>query len=118
MLSPAKLPGGVDLVVKQGMARLNRVRVGLKHHGVQPGKAAIDQNLADAATFFAANTPLVFGIDYDQVSMADVIVVSSRVTDCRLVHGVAVAGVPAIATDAKRPIAAPTRHSRCIVCPP
>lgn len=72
-LSPAKLAGGVDLAVRQGMQRLNRVRVNLKHHGVQPGKAAIDQNLADAATFFAANTPLVFGIDYDQVSMADVI---------------------------------------------
>lgn len=40
---------------------------------MQPGKAATDQNLADAATFFAANTRLVFGIDYDQVSMAEVI---------------------------------------------
>jgi hypothetical protein len=73
VLSPAKLTGGVDLAVKQGMLRLNKVRVNLKHHGVQPGKAAIDQNLADAATFFAANTPLVFDTDYDQVSMADVI---------------------------------------------
>ena len=73
VLSPAKLTGGVDLAVKQGMVRLNKVRVNLKHHGVQPGKAAIDQNLADAATFFAANTRLVFDIDYDRVSMADVI---------------------------------------------
>src|SRR6266567_7963252 len=73
VLSPAKLTGGVDLAVKQGMVRLNKIRVNLKHHGVQPGKAAIDQNLADAATFFAANTRLVFGVDYDQVSMADVI---------------------------------------------
>lgn len=73
VLSPAKLTGGVNLAVKQGMVRLNKIRVNLKHHGVQPGKAAIDQNLADAATFFAANTRLVFGVDYDQVSMADVI---------------------------------------------
>lgn len=72
-LSPAKLPGGVNLTVKQGMLRLNKVRVNLKHLGVQPGKAAIDQNLADAATFFAENTLLVFGIDYEQVTMADVI---------------------------------------------
>src|SRR6516164_5258429 len=49
-------------------------------------------------------TPLV-------LSRADVIVVSASATDCRLVHGVAITGVPAIATDAKRPIAAPTRHS-------
>lgn len=73
VLSPAKLTGGVDLAVKQGMVRLNKIRVNLKHHGIQPGKAAIDQGIADAATFFAANTQLVFGIDYDQVSMADVI---------------------------------------------
>ena len=72
-LSPAKLSNGVDLAVKQGMSRLNRVRVNLKHHGVQPGKTAIDQGLADGSTFFAANTPLVFGVDFDQVSMADLI---------------------------------------------
>ena len=73
VLSPGKLKGGVDLAVKQGMLRLNKVRVNLKHHGVQPSKASIDLSLVDAATFFAANTRLVFGIDYDQVSMADVI---------------------------------------------
>lgn len=73
VLSPGKLQGGIDLAVKQGMVRLNKVRVNLKHHGVQPSKASIDLSLVDAATFFAANTRLVFGIDYDQVSMADVI---------------------------------------------
>jgi hypothetical protein len=73
VLSPARLAGGVDLAVKQGMVRLNKVRVNLKHHGVQPGRTAIDKSIADAATFFAANTPLVFDIDYDRVSMADVI---------------------------------------------
>jgi hypothetical protein len=73
VLSPAKLTGGVDLAVKQGMVRLNKIRVNLKHHGVPPGRAAIDKSLADTATFFAANTRLVFDIDYDQVSMADVI---------------------------------------------
>ena len=55
------------------MLRLNKVRINLKHHGVQPGKAAIDKSLADAATFFAANTGLVFDIDYDRGSMTDVI---------------------------------------------
>src|SRR5262249_39279408 len=54
------------------------------------------------------NTPLVFAV-------ADVIVVFSRATDCRLLHGVAAApGVLPMATDAKRPTAAPTRHGRCI----
>src|SRR5205809_1455075 len=50
-------------------------------------------------------TPLV-------LSVADVIVVSCRAKDWRLVHGVAIAGVPAIATQASRPIAAPTRKCR------
>src|SRR5712671_397053 len=43
------------------------------------------------------------------LSVADVIVVCCRCKDWRLVHGVAIAGVPAIATQANRPIAAPTR---------
>src|SRR5262245_8100575 len=41
------------------------------------------------------------------LSVAEVIVAFSRATDCRSVHGVAMAGVLAIATDAKTPIAAP-----------
>jgi hypothetical protein len=72
-LSPTKHPSGVDLAVKQGMARLNRVRVTLKHYGGHPSAATISQIVDDTATFFAANTQLVFGVDYDQVSMADLI---------------------------------------------
>jgi hypothetical protein len=73
VLSPAKQPNGVDLAVKQGMARLNKVRVTLKHHGGHPSAATISQIVEDAAAFFAANTQLVFGIDSAQVSMADLI---------------------------------------------
>jgi hypothetical protein len=43
------------------------------------------------------------------LSIAEVIVVSCSCKDWRLVHGVAIAGVPAIATPANRPMAAPTR---------
>src|ERR1700681_4550389 len=43
------------------------------------------------------------------LSVADVIVVSCSCKDWRLVHGVAIAGVLAIATQANRPIAAPTK---------
>ena len=47
-LSPSKLTGGVDLAVKQGMVRLNKVRVNLKHHGSTPagwlsGRAAVSR---------------------------------------------------------------------------
>src|SRR5258708_10177719 len=43
------------------------------------------------------------------LSVADVIVVSGSCKDWRLVHGVAIAGELAIAAQANRPIAAPTR---------
>jgi hypothetical protein len=51
------------------------------------------------------------------MSVADVIVVCSSASVCRLVHGVAIADVLPIRTAAK-PVAAPTRPSRCMVCPP
>lgn len=73
VLSPAKFSNGVDLAVKPGMARLNKVRITLKHHGGHPNAATIRQIVEDTATFFAANTQLVFGVDYDEVSMADII---------------------------------------------
>jgi hypothetical protein len=44
-----------------------------------------------------------------RLSVADVIVVCCGCKDRRLVHGVAIAGVLAIATQANRPMAAPTR---------
>jgi hypothetical protein len=72
-LSPAKHPNGVNLAVKQGMARLNKVRLTLKHYGGHPSVATIRQIVEDTATFFAANTQLVFSVDYDEVSMADLI---------------------------------------------
>ena len=48
------------------------------------------------------NTPVV-------LSVADVIVACCSCKDGRLVHGVAIAGVPASATRPNRPKAAPTR---------
>ncbi|GAA1423042.1 hypothetical protein ACFQZ4_54420 [Catellatospora coxensis] len=69
----AKLPTGTSITGKQAMKRLNKARVALKHHGLHPDPAAIDLAVSDAATFMAANTPLIFGVDYETVSMADVI---------------------------------------------
>src|SRR5215470_8175490 len=57
--------------------------------------------------FGTTKTPVV-------LSAADVIVVCSRPRDCRLVHGVAIADVPAIASEAKTPVAVETKHSRCM----
>src|SRR5579883_154929 len=57
------------------------------------------------------NVPLV-------LSAAEVMVACSRLRDSRLVHGVASAGVEAMATEAKAPAAAPMRHGRSMVNPP
>jgi hypothetical protein len=72
-LSPNRQQGGVDLSGKQGMKRLNKVRVNLKHHGAHPDTATIGQAVRDTATFLAANTTVVFGLDYQTISMADVL---------------------------------------------
>ncbi|HET6478683.1 MAG TPA: hypothetical protein VFG35_01400 [Actinoplanes sp.] len=58
---------------KQGMDRLNRLRNGLKHQGQLLGQVQVQSCMADTATFFAANSQLLFGVDYDQVSMAAII---------------------------------------------
>lgn len=73
-LGPAKISNGVQLVSRQAMLRLNKVRVNLKHHGAMPGTSLVNQLAEDTTAFFAANTQLVFGIDYDEVSMADLVV--------------------------------------------
>lgn len=66
------LPGG-GLPGKTGMVRLNKARVALKHYGSQPNKHSIDQAVSDVATFFSASTQLVFGIEYETVSMVSLI---------------------------------------------
>lgn len=68
------LPNGASLAVEQGMKRLNKARVNLKHYGVRPDTESIAMAVRDTETFMATNTMLVFGIDYESVSMAHVIV--------------------------------------------
>lgn len=55
------------------MERLNKVRVKLKHHGSIPGTQQVADARTDVDAFLAANTQAVFGMDYDTVTMADVV---------------------------------------------
>ncbi|KAB1910682.1 hypothetical protein [Micromonospora sp. AMSO31t] len=73
----AHLPDGVSLAVEQGMKRLNKARVNLKHYGVRPDAESIGMAVRDTATFMTTNTMLVFGLDYESVSMAHVVVQDS-----------------------------------------
>ncbi|MEU0549964.1 hypothetical protein [Micromonospora sp. NPDC005979] len=72
-LRPAKLLGGIDLPVQQGMKRLNHQRKLVKHHGAHPSPTTIELIKNDTATFLAAASQLVFGVDYETTSMASVI---------------------------------------------
>jgi hypothetical protein len=72
-LKPSKLDGGVELPVQQGMKRLNKQRVALKHHGSHPNRNTVELIKNDTTTFLAAASQLVFSVDYDAVSMSSVI---------------------------------------------
>lgn len=61
------------LTQKKSMSRLNEARVGLKHHGNMPARAAIEEYRYIATLFFEENTPTVFGIDFRDVSMVQLV---------------------------------------------
>jgi hypothetical protein len=72
-LSPDNLPSGVALSGQQGMQRLNDLRNGLKHHGILPSTAAIDQACSDVRGFLEDNILAVFRIPFTDIDMAEVI---------------------------------------------
>jgi hypothetical protein len=63
----------ISLVGKVGMDRLNRCRRDFKHAGTIPGNEQIEYARNDVASFFEENTPIVFGIPYSGIDMADLI---------------------------------------------
>ena len=68
-----KLRNGASLTTRQGMRRLNKVRVNLKHHGAHPDAPTIELAVADTQAFMTLNTQLAFGLDYEVVSMTHLI---------------------------------------------
>ncbi|MGW4529154.1 hypothetical protein [Amycolatopsis sp. NPDC004378] len=62
-----------NLSGRRGMERLNKIRVNHKHHGSIPGPQQIADARIDVDAFLTANTQAVFGVDYDTVTMADVV---------------------------------------------
>jgi hypothetical protein len=58
---------------KASMLRLNTARVGLKHHGILPAQQDIESFRSSVTTFFEDNTPLVFDIDFKNISMVDLV---------------------------------------------
>ncbi|MYX32254.1 MULTISPECIES: hypothetical protein [unclassified Streptomyces] len=59
------------------MKRMNDARVAFKHHGLIPSVSTIEQVRADVTTFFADTVPMVFNVDFDEISM-DLLVEDTR----------------------------------------
>jgi len=55
------------------MDALNRARVGLKHHGIFPDALSVESLRAAVTAFFRDSTPPVFGVEFDALSMVDLI---------------------------------------------
>jgi hypothetical protein len=70
-LKAKHMPDG--LTQKESMKRLNKVRVGLKHSGILPSVAEIELLHASVTNFFEENTPIVFGIQFGEVSMINLV---------------------------------------------
>jgi len=64
-LSPA------EVGQKESMRRLNKARVALKHHGTFPSLLDIEAFRAAVTGFYQDNTPLIFQVAFDDVSLVE-----------------------------------------------
>lgn len=64
---------GQQLSQKASMNRLNTARRSLKHNGLLPTKSDIEAFRVNSKNFFEDNTPIVFKIDFSEISLIDLI---------------------------------------------
>lgn len=60
-----------ELGHKEAMRRLNKARVALKHHGTFPSTSDIEAFRFTTISFFEENTPLIFSINFSEISLSD-----------------------------------------------
>ncbi|MBX9399473.1 hypothetical protein K4749_39560 [Streptomyces sp. TRM72054] len=68
-----KSEAAIHLPGQGSMRTLNDVRVAMKHHGTLPAEQTIERSAADVLRFFTTATPVVFGVDFDRIDMADLV---------------------------------------------
>lgn len=71
-ITKSRLPAG-GLSQKTSIKRLNEARVALKHFGRLPSRLDIEEYRASTTNFFKDNTTLVFGIDFNEISLVHLI---------------------------------------------
>jgi hypothetical protein len=69
----ASLAPPVLLTQERPISRLNDARVALKHHLALPSTLDLEPYRATTAAFFEENTPRVFGVDFDSISLVDMV---------------------------------------------
>ena len=60
---------GQSLSQKRSMERLNAARVNFKHHSIRLSSSDIENFRVNVSDFFQENTPLIFGIAFDKISI-------------------------------------------------
>jgi len=64
---------GRELAEKGSLLRLNKARVDFKHYGILPSRLEIESFRASATSFFEANTPLIFGVEFRSASLLELV---------------------------------------------
>lgn len=62
-----------DLTLKESMRKLKDRRVNIKHKGLFPSKTDIEESRITITQFFRENIKVQFGLEFDQISLADLI---------------------------------------------
>lgn len=63
-----------NLTLRESMNMLKERRRNIKHKGIFPSKSDIEESRITITQFFRENTPIQFGIDFDTLSISDLIV--------------------------------------------
>jgi hypothetical protein len=64
---------GKRLAERESMRRLNKLRVNLKHDGTFPSPLSIEGFRGSITGFFEVNTPIVFGVEFGDISMVGLV---------------------------------------------
>lgn len=67
------LSNKVNISQKESMRKLNKARVNLKHYGTLPSELDLESFRATVTNFFEENTPVVFGVEFPEISLIDLI---------------------------------------------
>jgi len=62
-----------ELTQRTSMDKLNRTRVSLKHKGLYPNPIDIEYFRVNTQNFFEENCQTIFGIEFDKISLLDLI---------------------------------------------